>query len=192
MSLADLVFLCGALTAVSSLVMAALWAVTGERARAWTLLRRLGVGVAVYFAVVIGVSLVAPRREFKLGQPQCYDDWCVAVDAADVKPAEQGSVCTVTLRVSSRARGISQREHDMRLYITDHRGRRFDPVSDRSGAPLDALVGPGQSFFVTRRIQLPADAKGLGVVAAHEGGFPIGWFIIGYDTWFRKPPIVRL
>jgi hypothetical protein len=42
---------------------------------------------------------------------------------------------------------------------------------------------------------VPAEAALLAVVIvviAHEGGFPIGWFIIGYDTWFRKPPIVRL
>jgi hypothetical protein len=25
----------------------------------------------------------------------------------------------------------------------------------------------------------------LGLEVAHEGGFPIGWFIIGYDTRFR-------
>jgi len=30
------------------------------------------------------------------------------------------------------------------------------------------------------------------VVFAHEGGFPIAWFIIGYDTWFRKPTLVQL
>jgi hypothetical protein len=29
-------------------------------------------------------------------------------------------------------------------------------------------------------------------VIAHEGGFPIGWLIIGYDTWFRKAPLVKL
>jgi hypothetical protein len=32
----------------------------------------------------------------------------------------------------------------------------------------------------------------VGAVIAHEGGFPIGWFIIGYDTWFRKPPLAPL
>jgi len=29
-------------------------------------------------------------------------------------------------------------------------------------------------------------------VIRHESGFPIGWFIIGYPTWFGKPEMVRL
>jgi hypothetical protein len=29
-------------------------------------------------------------------------------------------------------------------------------------------------------------------VYTHEGGFPIGWFIISEGGWFQKPPIVWL
>jgi hypothetical protein len=39
---------------------------------------------------------------------------------------------------------------------------------------------------------VPEEAAGVAAVITHEGGFPIGWFIAGYDTWFRKPPITNL
>jgi len=40
---------------------------------------------------------------------------------------------------------------------------------------------------VCRSFLLPAGAGDVGIVIAHQGGFPIGWFVVGYDTWFRKP-----
>ncbi len=39
--------------------------------------------------------------------------------------------------------------------------------------------------------RLPSGRTPVGVVVAHEGGFPISWFIIG-DGPFEKPPILRL
>jgi hypothetical protein len=39
---------------------------------------------------------------------------------------------------------------------------------------------------------VPVEAFDVGIVISHEGGFPIGWFIVGYNTWFRKPPAARL
>ena len=95
-------------------------------------------------------------------------------------------------RLSSRARRVSQRENNLAVYMTDARGRRYDPLPDAEAAPLNALLGPGQSVVARRRFALPPDAPRPGVVVTHEGGFPIGWLIIGYDTWFRKPPIVPL
>jgi hypothetical protein len=45
---------------------------------------------------------------------------------------------------------------------------------------------------VTRSFLVPSDAGEVGAVVTHEGGFPIRWLIIGYDTWFQKPPRVLL
>jgi len=78
------------------------------------------------------------------------------------------------------------------VYLTDHRSRRYDPIPDTSDVPLNVLLGPQESVAATRVFNVPADAREIGLVLAHEGGFPIGWFIIGYETWFRKPTIVRL
>jgi hypothetical protein len=78
------------------------------------------------------------------------------------------------------------------LYLSDGSGRRFDPVSQESDVPFNVLLQPGESVVLTRHFLLPSDDSGVSAVVTHEGGFPIGWFIIGYDTWFRKPPLIRL
>ena len=92
---------------------------------------------------------------------------------------------------SSRARRISQRENNLRVYMTDGRDARYDPI-DAAPAPFNVLLGPQESVTVRRTFQVPADAKDIGLVITHQGGFPIGWFIIGYDTWFRKPALIEL
>ncbi len=103
-----------------------------------------------------------------------------------------GALCALDLRLSSRARRISQRENNMAVYLRDDRGRRYDPVARPSDTPFHVLLQPRESVVVSRAFLVPGDAAHLGAVITHEGGFPIGWFIIGYDTWFRKPPIVTL
>ena len=45
---------------------------------------------------------------------------------------------------------------------------------------------------LNRTFLIPSGVRILGVVITHHGGFPIGWFVIGYDTWLRKPTIVPL
>ncbi len=56
----------------------------------------------------------------------------------------------------------------------------------------NTLLRPGESALAKRRFQLPPDARGGGLIYTHEGGFPIGWFIIGENHWFHGPDIVRL
>jgi hypothetical protein len=43
-----------------------------------------------------------------------------------------------------------------------------------------------------RRFDVPPESRRLGLVYTHEGGFPIGWLIIGEGGWFQQPPLVRL
>ena len=186
MSPFDLLFIALFLSAVVAMVAAAVQAARGRNAAA--ILQWLAASAAAYFAIVIAVSIVAPRRELALGERQCFDDWCIAVESAD----RTSGGYEVALRISSRARRVSQRENNLAVYMTDARGRRYDPLPDAEAAPLNALLGPGQSVVARRRFALPPDAPRPGVVVTHEGGFPIGWLIIGYDTWFRKPPIVPL
>lgn len=143
-------------------------------------------------AIVIAVSVVLPRRVLRVGDPLCFDDWCVAVTGVKPAPESGRTVYCVELRLSSRARRVSQRERNLAVYLTDDQGRRFDPVAVNSDVPYSVLLRPQESVEVSRSFALPAEASGVGVVISHEGGFPIGWFIIGYDTWFRKPPVVMM
>jgi hypothetical protein len=46
--------------------------------------------------------------------------------------------------------------------------------------------------MTTRHFDVSRDAKDLGLIYTHEGGFPIGWLIITEGGWFQKPPVVHL
>jgi hypothetical protein len=188
----DLLFIVLFLTAVSTLLAAAWFVVRGEFVRAGRILFRLFAGAAAYMTAVIAVSAILPRRVVNLGDPQCFDDWCVATAAVQRLPDGSHAAYTVDFRLSSRARRISQRENNLAVYLTDTRGNRYDPAASNSATPFNVLLRPQESVVVSRSFLVPSEAAGVGVVITHEGGFPIGRFIIGYDTWFRKPAITRL
>jgi hypothetical protein len=188
----DLLFITSFLATVAGLLTAAWSAVRGRGARAISILRGYGIGASVYFGIVVLASLFWPRRVLNVGDPQCFDDWCIAAENVSRKPAQARISYIVTLRVSSRARRISQRENGVVVYLTDDQGRRYDPIPDESAVLLNVLLRPQESIAAARVFEVPADAHEVGLVITHEGGFPIGWFIIGYETWFHKPTIIRL
>jgi hypothetical protein len=192
MLLTDLVFILLFLTAVGTLLTAGFFAAAKKFERSRRFLFRLFVGAALYMLSVVVVSLVLPRRILKPGDMQCFDDWCVSVVGSKTTETNRGVDYYVDLTLFSRARRVAQRENHLAVYLTDKNGRRFDPVPDKSDVPLDVQLQPGQSIILSRRFTLPPDATDVGAVITHEGGFPIGWFILGYDTWFRKPPLIRL
>jgi hypothetical protein len=191
-SIFDLLFIVSFLATIVTLLTAAWFAIRGRGARALAVLRRLGLCAAAYLGIVVLASLFWPRTVLRVGDPQCFDDWCMAVQSAARQPAGDRVVYTVALRLSSRARGVSQRENDVAVYLADDRGRRYDPAPSGSDVPFSVRLGPGESVTATRVFEVPAGALAPGLVITHEGGFPIGWFIVGYETWFRKPAIVRL
>jgi hypothetical protein len=192
LSVFDLLFLAVFFATVVTLFLAAFSAIRGRGARAIRILRRYGLCAGVYLGIVILVSLFSPRRVLNVGDPKCSDDWCIAVENVSRRPGPAGISYIVTLRISSRARRVSQRENGVIVYLTDDRGRRYDPIPDSSAVPLNTLLRPQESIQAIRSFEVPRDAHEVGLVVAHGGsGFPISWFIIGYETWF-KPTIVRL
>jgi hypothetical protein len=191
MNLFEPLFLLLALVTVITLVTATAFGVGGRWARAGRILRRLGIGAAVYFAVVIAVSIVSPRRVYRVGDTQCFDDWCIAVVEAHRAAAPADAAYEVVLRLSNRAKGVPMGEKGTVVYLTDARGRRFDPLPDPAAVPLDTRLQPGESVIAIRRFDVPRDAQALGLVYTHEGGFPIGWLVISEGGWFQQPPIVR-
>ena len=175
-----------------TLIAAAVTAIAGRCGRSLRIPRFYGMCLGLYLAIVVLTSLILPRRILKLGDSRCFDDWCMSVE--NFRQARQPTAISyvVTLRLSSRARRVTQRENGVALYLTDDQGRRVDPIPDRTAVPLNALLQPQESITATRVFEVPPNASGLGLVIAHEGGFPVGSFIIGYETWFRKPAIVPL
>jgi hypothetical protein len=184
MGLFDLLFIVLFLTAVSTLMAAAWFAIRRQFGRVRRILFRLLVGVSAYMAVVVAWSLILPRRVVEVGDAQCFDDWCVSIAGFRRAPEIARVAYSVDLRLSSRARRVSQRENNLVVYLTDDHGRRYDPVADNSSAAFNVLLRPQESVVVSRSFMVPAEAPEVGVVITHEGGFPIGWFIVGYNTWF--------
>jgi hypothetical protein len=188
----DLLFILLFLTAAVSLILAAGFALSGQYSRARRILWWLLLGAATYLLIVIAVSLLTPRRTLKVGETQCFDDYCVSVIGAHKTPEGNSVRYSVDVQLSSRALRVPQRERNLVLYLTDSHGRRYDAQVVPSDTPFDVLLQPQQSVVATRTFLLPAEATNAGAVITHEGGFPIGWLIIGYDTWFHKPPLIAL
>jgi hypothetical protein len=194
MSIFDFLFILLFVASVVTLLTVAVLALRGKRVRAAAILRRYGICFGVYMVIVFAVAFLSPRRVFNIGEERCFDDWCVAVESYDHAPTAEGVLYHVTLRLSSRARRISQRAKGAYVYLTDAQGRRFDPIVDPSATPMDVLLHPGEAVETKRSFTLPADAREVGVVVVHEGSycFP-GCFIIGDGGGLlHKRAIVRL
>ena len=110
-------------------------------------------------------------------------------------PIPQGTLDMLVLQILSLepAHGyrITQREHGVVVYLTDASGTRFDPRPDPSDIPISVALGPGDSVDISRTFSLPPGDPPTGLVIAHEGGFQMGWLMIGQGP-FRRPPIVPL
>lgn len=191
MTVFEPLFLLLVLVSLAAFVTAAAFAVGGRFARAGRILRRWGIGAAVYFAIVIVVSLIRTPRVYAVGEPQCFDDWCITVTSAERRPAGSSVDVDVKLRLTNRARRVPMGESDTAAYLIDAEGRRYDPV-DAAGAPFSTMLQPGQSLDTSRRFAVPASARDIALIYAHERGFPISWFIIGEGGWFIHRAKMRL
>ncbi len=179
MTIFDLLFIALFLTSVVTLLTAAVSALRGRGAQALGILRTFAICFAIYMAIVFVAALASPQKVFHLNEDRCFDDWCIAVTAATRTPTNYA----VTLRISSHAGRVVQRENGVIVYLVDDQARRFDPSPDPTATPLNVQLTPGQSVGTRRSFPVPPDAHGLGLVVAHEGSFCFpGCFIIGEDA----------
>lgn len=189
MTIFEPLFLLLVSAAVVMIIRAAIATLRGRRGDAVRALRQLGIGAMIYMLIVLTVSVATPRRTYRVGDTRCFDDWCIAVTkAARALP----TAVTIDLQLSSRAKRVAQRELGTVVYLTDAAGHRYDPVGDSTAAPLDTRLQPGQAIQTHRAFVVGSNARGLGLVYRHEGGFPIGFFIIGENEWAHGPPVVQL
>lgn len=181
----DLVFALCFLTAAAILIAAAVQALSGHWRSALRLLTGWAIGVAVYFAALIAISLTTPRQVLRLGEARCFDDWCVTAERASREPTSDGAVITVGLRVWSRARRVYQSAPDSGVFLTDPQDRRWDPLPDPSATPFSVRLGPGEFVETSRKFRVPADAREIGLVVNHGGG--PGNIVIGDEaSMFHK------
>jgi hypothetical protein len=184
-SIFDLVLIASVLLSIATLAAAGLVAAVGRFRFAWQILRTWGIGVAVYLGIVVIVSLFTKPRLLAIGEDACFDDWCIAVEHIDKAQAGRLQKYSVTFRLSSRARRVSQRERNLETYLRDDRGSRYEAnAAASSGEPFDVLLRPGDSVQAMRVYELPPEATHPQLMIAHNG-FPIWWFIIGQGPFHK-------
>jgi len=189
----ELLFILIFLASVVTLVIAAVQAIRGRTRAFVRILSVLAGCLAAYFVICCLSTVLVPRRELKIGQPQCFDDWCVELDAVSKSASNSTVSYETTIRIFSQAKRVSQRENGIAFYLEDDAGHRYSPIPNPSDVPSNSLLQPGESVTLTRVFQLPSGAHAAGFVATHEGGFPIAWFVIGEgQSLFHKEPITLL
>ena len=116
MSVFDLLFIMAFFATVVTLFAAALSAIHGRGARAIHLLRGCAICAAVYLGIVALVSLFGARHVLNIGNPRCFDDWCIAVENVRRQPVNAGISYMVTPSdIQSRPTRIPAGERRRRL-----------------------------------------------------------------------------
>ena len=193
MTIFDLLFLLLAVLTLLSMITAAIMAIRGQRARALGILRRLGVSAIAYVAIVAVVGALSPQRILRLGDPWCFDDWCLSVERVEHVSAPPQTVYTVSLRIFSEAKRVSQRAKGAWIYVIDQRGNRYGPEPDPAATPLDVLLQPGESVLTSRTFKVPVNAGADGLITGHGGACCFPSLIIGDDSsLFHPRTFVRL
>jgi len=192
-TLFDLLFLACALATAATLVTAAGVAIRGQWLRAGSILKRLGIAAVAYLVLGLIVSAALPQRVLNVGDPWCFDDWCLSVDRVNRVEGQPDVAYRVSLTIFSRARRVSQRAKGAWIYLIDSRGRRYEPSQDPEQIPLDVLLQPGESVKTLRTFRVPASVSGLGLITGHGGPYCAGFLIVGEGGCvFHKPTMVKI
>ena len=191
MTIFDLLFIAATLSLLVTLLIAAVRAIRGRFDGVRTIVRRIGLGAATYFAVMVIMSLATPRQVIPMGVPQCFDDWCIAALRVTHERAGSADSLRVVLQLSSLARGISQGERDVRVYLIDDQGRRYLPIPEPGAVPLSTQIPPQGAVAASRLFLLPIDARHPMLIVAHDA-FPHCCIIADRESLFHRQTVVPL
>ena len=103
----DLLFILTFLISMVTMAIAAAFAIRGQRSRALKVLRRYCICAAGYFAIAVAIAFLKPQRVISIGDPWCFDDWCLTVEKVDRTAGPSQVSYNVKLRIFSRARRVS-------------------------------------------------------------------------------------
>lgn len=181
--------------------------------RQWRRARRIFLAfvsfLVLYAALLLSVSLLSPQRMLAMHQDRCFDDWCLSVEQVVQQPTvgaspmvvtAHGEFYLVTVRVSSRAKAITQRALDAQVYLLDASSQRYDPsprgqqaldATGQGGQPLSSELAPGGSFTRTVVFDLPKGSSRPALVVTH-GLFPDLLVIGSEQSFLHKPAVIKL
>jgi hypothetical protein len=120
----------------------------------------------------MALAALAKQQPLGVGDPQCVDNWCLAVERAESKSGlNETREYDVTLCIFSRAERtvISFGAHAAEdlwtnVYLVDGQGTRYDPQPHQSEIPLNIVLNPGQAVRTRRVFDLPANARNIGLL----------------------------
>ena len=195
MSIFDLFFLLAMVSTLAALLTAAGMAIRKRWARAGKIALGWLVGAILYVGVGLCVSYFRPQSLVRVGEPRCFDDWCMTIDKIEHTSISSQFSYQVHFRIFSRAARISQRAKGAWIYLIDENGRKYAPESDPAAVPLDVLLQPEQSIEATREFRVPSEARIAGVITGHGGDYcgAMSVLIMGDGgCWFNKPAMVPI
>ena len=205
MTIFDLAFIAALLASAIFLLRALYLAICGRYGRSLGVLKRLAICAAAYGAILVFTSAVQPKQLVAPHVPQCFDEFCVAVDGAVRQPTlgavrPNGEFLLVNVRVLNQGRGRRQRETDIDAVILDERGGRHFVSGEgqaalrrlgATGAALTDFVEAGATNKVRLVFDLPKDSRSLDFEVAH-GWFPHMFIIGDPQSLFHRPTVVPL
>lgn len=185
MGIFDLVFIVSVLLALTTLAIAAGLAIMRRFRTALLALVACVAYIAIYLIIVVFISLVRQPRELAVGENACFDDWCIAVERIEQTRVGVGATYRIAFRVTSQAKRRPQRERNLAVYLIDAHALRYDAHLPDGEQPFDVLLAPGDTVRTAREFEVPVPDARPRLVITHEGGFPIGWFIIGHGPFYK-------
>lgn len=204
----ELLFLALLLTGVAALLIATAASLAGHKQIAMCFLKGMATGAITYLAIVALVAVLTPQQVFQRDEPRCFDDMCFLVDGVqttqrlgppDHQVRARGKFYVVTMRVSNRGLGRTQREAGIirallwdtkRSYPVSIEGQRAYEAESGVSARLDVRLQPGETVQSVQVFDGPVSPSLLGVILSH--GFTPGVFVIGECPLFHKPTIIQL
>jgi hypothetical protein len=128
MTIMDLIFLASVLASFVTFAVAATFALRGSHLQSLRLLRNYAACAVLYLLVGVIVSFLKPQRVMLLGNPWCFDDWCLTVEGVTRIPKESYALYRIDVQISSRAGRSAQRAKGAWLFLVDEHGRRYLPA----------------------------------------------------------------
>ncbi|MSP14441.1 MAG: hypothetical protein EXR62_15995 [Chloroflexi bacterium] len=199
-SLGDLSFILFILTSLTICVR--LLYLTLRRRNLSAVSKKLVVTLCVYILVLLGASYLSQEQLVPMGADKCFDDWCATVTGSNESGAigdtrAQGKFITVDLRVTSRARRISQAPDTPRIVVIQGSGETY-PISQAGQSalerqetglkPLASKIDAGASFDTKAVFDMPVNAQNLRVLIS-EGSW-ITMFLPDYENSFFHKKVV--
>jgi len=195
MTIFDLLFLLAVLATGFTLAIVAIFFAQGKGAPARKILAIYALAAMAYLLTGIAIAMLKPQRVLHIGEPWCFDDWCLSVQEVRSIPDPLGTAYSVEFRIFSQAARVTQRAKGAWIYLLDEQGHIYSPDSHPSLVPLDIALRPHESVNATRVFHVPNGSRPVGLITGHGGSYcgVMSFLVIGDGgCFFGKPTMVGL